>query len=726
MHQLLRLDGTHSCALIEFEAGRVPMWRHFGARIKHTPATTAWALGDVRRLPPGTMDHFDGIAVLPCFGNGSLQAPALVAHRDGQYAIQDLVAHRFETSATVDSQTLVLHLRESSANTDAAIEVTVTLCMHIASDVLRIQTVLTNAGARTLQLDQLAAGTLPIAASLPEIGHYAGQWAHEFQWQRRLVDSVGWQQTNRSGKTSHHASPSCFLLGSTTDDHQGQAIAAHLGWSGNHRLALDCNEDGSFLLQAGEWLAPGECRLAQGESLTTPPLYCTWTDRGINGATANLHRFTRSHILRWPTQTMPPRQVHLNTWEAVYFDHDAEVLFELAIKAAALGVERFVLDDGWFPGRPDDRSGLGDWWPDTQKYPDGLGPLISHVRGLGMSFGLWVEPEMVSPDSDLFRAHPDWALQSAGRPLRMGRQQLVLDIARTEVSDYLFTKLDTLLRENAITYLKWDMNRDLAHAEDAQGHMAYRRQVPALYALLERVHAAHPHLEIESCASGGGRMDLGVLRHTQRFWTSDNNDALSRVAIQSGAARLFPLETLGAHVGPAPAHSTGRSQSMDFRCAVALFGHMGVEADVRKLSHTDQAKLSRWIGIYKAWRNVLHSGTFSQGSTPHGVWWMVQSSTRCVLGVFTVEAPSSPHHAPLALAGFSADANDSADTAWRVRLVGLAGQERARGQSTAAWLESLQGEGVVYSAEELRHMGLALPNMNPESALVFSFELESA
>lgn len=666
------------------------------------------------------MDHFDGIAVLPCFGNGSSHAPALIAHRDGQHAIQDLVAHRFEESQSGDMRTLVLHLHESSPNAAQALTATVTLRMHVASDVLSIQTALTNTGSRMLQVDQLASGTLPIAAPLQEVGHFAGQWAHEFQWQRSRVDSTGWQQTNRSGKTSHDASPSCFLLGPGTTDHWGETIAVHLGWSGNHRLALDRNEDGSLLLQGGEWLAPGEVNLASGETLSTPALYCTWSDRGINGTSANLHHFTRQHILRWPAQAMPARQVHLNTWEAVYFNHDAAVLRALAEKAAAIGVERFVLDDGWFPGRPDDRSGLGDWWPDPAKYPEGLGPLIAHVCSLGMSFGLWVEPEMVSPDSDLFRAHPDWALHSQGRPLRLGRQQLVLDIARPEVSDYLFDKLDTLLRDNAIAYLKWDMNRDLAQAEDAHGRMAYRRQVPALYALLERVHASHPLVEIESCASGGGRMDLGVLRHTQRFWTSDNNDALSRVAIQSGAARLFPLEVLGAHVGPAPAHSTGRSQSMDFRCAVALFGHMGVEADVRKLGNAELACLTHWIAIYKTWRGVLHSGTFSQGSTANGVWWLVQTPTRCVLGVYTVQAPASPHHAPVLLHGFAAE------SAWRVRLIGMAGQERARGQSPAAWLDALQGAGVVHSGAELCHMGLSVSNMNPESALVFSFELESA
>jgi alpha-galactosidase len=272
------------------------------------------------------------------------------------------------------------------------------------------------------------------------------------------------------------------------------------------------------------------------------------------------------------------------------------------------------------------------------------------------------------------------------------------------------------LQQHPIAYLKWDMNRDLAQAEDADGRLIYGKQVTALYALLERVHAAHPAVEVESCASGGGRMDLGVLRHAQRFWTSDNNDALSRVAIQSGAARLFPLEVLGAHVGPAPAHSTGRAQSMEFRCAIALFGHMGVEADVRHLGAQDQHTLQSWITLYKAWRDVIHAGMFSQGRTANGVWWLVQTPDRCLLNVITTSAPSSTHHSPVRLPGLQGD------SPWKLRLLGMAGQERARGQSHAPWLAALRGDGVTASGDELCYVGLPVPNMNPESALVFSLE----
>jgi alpha-galactosidase len=716
MHQILQLDGTHSSALIEFKGGCMPTWRHYGAKLGATPLVHAWSATSLKRQPPGTMDRLDGVPLLSGFGNGFHFGNALLAHQDGRHGFQEFIGTGFEWENDSGICRLMIHLRDGTDDATAQLDATLTLTMHIASDVLTLETRLTHLGSGTLQLDQLASGTVGTSSQLQELGYFHGQWAHEFQWNRIAPGAAGWQVQNRRGKTSHETPSACFLLAPSADDHSGEVVAAQLAWSGNHSLAVDRQDDGSLALQGGQWFAPGELRLSSGDSFSTPKLHVTWSGQGINGASQNFHRFARQAVLRWPGRQMAPRPLHLNTWEAVYFDHDPAVLRDLAERAAALGLERFVLDDGWFPGRSNDMGGLGDWWPDPVKYPQGLGPLIAHVTSLGLEFGLWVEPEMVNPDSELYRNHPDWALQSAQRAPQLGRQQLVLDISRPDVAGYLFDKLHALLLKHPIRYLKWDMNRDLAQAEDALGHLVYGQQVTALYALLERVHAAHPELEIESCASGGGRMDLGVLRHTQRFWTSDNNDALSRVAIQSGAARLFPLEVLGTHVGPAPAHSTGRTQSIDFRCAVALFGHMGVEADVRQLSVADQAALQRWVALYKSWRDVIHSGVFSQGRTANGVWWLVQTKTRCLLNVITTVAPSSPHHAPLRLPCFAGEAQ------WNVSLKAKAGLERARATSTALWLDAIGHAGVVISSGELRNIGLPLPNMNPESALIFSLE----
>ena len=718
MHQLLRLDAPGISALIEWKPGRVPVWRHLGAALgPDTCLLETWAATDLQRLPPGTLDRLDGVPVFPGGGNGHHFAQGACLHAPGQGAVHEWVAHSFSRQDCATAQTLTLHLIDA-VNRGAALRAELELVLYQSCGVLSVRSTVHNPSAHTWALDHCPSACVPVAAHYADLAYCHGQWAHEFQWQRRPLGREGWSATNTRGKTSHEQHPSCAVFAAGADDQHGEVLLAHLAWSGNHQLGLQRQGDGSHALVGGVHFLPGEMALGPGQSWSSPPLLLAHSDQGWNGASQRLHAHARNQVLRWNGGAMRPRPVHLNTWEAVYFDHDPATLCELATQAAAMGIERFVLDDGWFPGRPNDRSGLGDWWPDPAKYPQGLGPLVEHVRALGMEFGLWVEPEMVSPDSALYRAHPDWALGSTGRALQTGRHQLVLDLSRAEVADYLFDKLDALLRAHPIAYLKWDMNRDYAQAENPQGQTVAAAQAPALYALLERLHAAHPGLEIESCASGGGRMDLGVLQHTQRFWTSDNNDAVSRVAIQHGAQRLFPLEVLGAHVGPAPAHSTGRSQTMAFRCAVALFGHMGVEADLRQLDAAERHTLQEGISLYKQWRAVLHGACQWQGRTAQGVWWLAAQADAALLGVFTTEASDTPHHAPLRLPLTALEGR------WRVRLLTQAGMERARGDAPAPWLQCLRGEGAVLSVAELAQVGLPLPLMNPESALVLSLTRE--
>eukprot|EP00903_Cladosiphon_okamuranus_P002613 g2611.t1 len=312
------------------------------------------------------------------------------------------------------------------------------------------------------------------------------------------------------------------------------------------------------------------------------------------------------------------RPIHYNTWEAVYFDHDHETLFNLANKAAEVGAERFILDDGWFGSRRNDKAGLGDWWPSKDVYPDGLGPLIKHVTDLGMEFGLWFEPEMVNPDSELYREHPDWILHAEGVEQVPFRSQFVLDLTRPEVSDYLFDHMHKLLSEHEISYVKWDMNRDVHHP-GSRGRPAIHQQTRALYALIERLREAHPDLEIESCSSGGARADYGILRRTDRIWTSDSNDALDRQRIQRGASHFFPLEIMGAHVGPETCHITGRRLSMEMRVATALFGHMGMELNLLEEAPANLEVLKAGLALHKQHRDLIHSGDFHRLDTPDHV-----------------------------------------------------------------------------------------------------------
>jgi alpha-galactosidase len=397
----------------------------------------------------------------------------------------------------------------------------------------------------------------------------------------------------------------------------------------------------------------------------------------------------------------------LNSWEACYFRHDESRILDLARAAAAIGAERFILDDGWFLGRNHDRAGLGDWVADPAKYPDGLKPLAQGVNALGLEFGLWVEPEMVNPDSDLYRTHPDWALHVPGAPQPTARNQLVLNLSLPEVEDYLFAALDTLLSDVPIAYLKWDHNRDLAPA----GGLG---QVQGLYRLLARLRAAHPDVEIESCAGGGGRIDAGIAAFTHRFWTSDNLDAVSRATIQRGFQAFFPPELMGAHVGASPAHATGRRHTLGFRAGVALPGHFGVELDPDKLPETERAELAGWIAFHKQWRHLLHLQTLLMGEGPDGLLWQASGDGNgWVLFVTRIAPPQDRRPQPLTLP-FLAGAGPV-----HARILARAGTLPHKGFGEPELLAALSGDGVTFPANWLAHAGLPLPPLLAESVAVF-------
>jgi alpha-galactosidase len=403
--------------------------------------------------------------------------------------------------------------------------------------------------------------------------------------------------------------------------------------------------------------------------------------------------------------------VLLNIWEAVYFDHDLGALSGLADLAAACGVERFVVDDGWFHGRRHDRAGLGDWWVDTAVWPDGLTPLIDHVRGLGMQFGIWVEPEMVNPDSDLYRAHPDWTLVDGRYPPVLGRNQLVLDLGRREVGDYLYTHLDVLLRDHDIAYVKWDMNRDLVAATSA-GRAGVHRQTLGVYDLFDRLRAAHPGVEFETCASGGGRVDFGIFERTERAWTSDSIDALDRQQIQRGFSLLFPPELMGSHIGSPRAHTTGRSHRLGFRSIAAMFGSLGIEWNLLTASERERAQLAEIIAVHKRLRPLLHHGEVVRLDHPdpcvmvHGV--VAANRSEAVFACTRLSSGPSLHTAPVRPVGL--DPAKMYDVA-PIRL----GDERwGTARRQPAWLE----DGLQMSGRQMAALGFSLPVLLPETSLL--------
>ncbi len=626
MTQFLTLHGTAVSLILELPEGEAPLWRYWGRRLPDGVALQP--IRASRPTPSFSLDFDQPLSLFPGLGVGWFGESALLAHRAGR----DWTFQATSSAVEQDGQTATMWLTDDVAK----IAVAITLNLDSQSDVLTVSTTLTNLGDAILDVQWLAAGVVPLPGDACEVHSFGGRHNDEFVPITDQLTRSTWRRENRRGLTSHACFPGAIVAAA------GATYGAQLAWSGNHRQSIEWIDDGRFQWQMGEWLAPGEIWLAAGESITTPEMLATC---GIdaNAVAQNFHSAIRQRIT-WPGGKMKPRPVHLNTWEGFYFNHDEAALMELADAGAAVGIERFVLDDGWFAGRNDDTSSLGDWWTDTAKYPNGLRPLAEHVTGLGMEFGLWVEPEMVNPDSALYRAHPDWALATPGRPGITARNQLVLDMAKPEVSDYLFDKIAALLKDLPITYLKWDHNRDLT---TAGAQPRYHKQVEAAYALMARLRAAFPHVEIEACAGGGGRIDAGIIRHTHRFWTSDNIDAVSRVSIQRGFLQFMPPEVMGSHIGASPAHATGRSQSMDFRGAVALPGHFGVELDVRKLDERDRTKLAEWIATYKAHRDRMHHGKVWQGDGDDGLLWQAHGDADGILLFVYRVAPQSHRHAPL-------------------------------------------------------------------------------
>ena len=583
-----------------------------------------------------------------------------------------------------------------------------------STGVLRIRSTLTNYAATPLDVNDMMTACLPVPDALTDIIGFTGRWTQEFTQDRVQRNAATYLRENRSGRTSHFSYPAILLAAADTNESAGEAYGFHLAFSGNHRLRVDSLTDGRVLASLGALLLPGEVRLAPGESFASPEIVAAYSGAGVSGLSRKFHDHVRAKLLR-PAMRAKPRPVHYNTWEAVYFDHDVAKLKELATRAAEIGVERFVLDDGWFGGRRNDQAGLGDWTVSRDVYPDGLGPLVEHVTGLGMEFGLWFEPEMVNPDSDLYRAHPDWVLGLEGVEQVPFRSQLALDISRPEVADYLFNAIDAILRDHDIRYIKWDMNRDLSHPGGQGGTPRALAQVQALYDLLDRVRAAHPNVEIESCSSGGARADLGVLAHSDRVWTSDSNDALDRQIIQRGASFFLPLEVLGCHVGPAKCHVTGRRLSIDMRAATALMGHMGLELNLLTERAANLDVLKSAITLHKKHRALMHNGDlFRIDTAPQllasGV--VARDKSEAIYSVAYIASDAKVLPGRLRLDGLDPERQ------YRLQLMWPTNWQAVKGPSAIETL-NLTGEGATFSGAALMHHGLQLPHAFPETCLLF-------
>ena len=629
-------------------------------------------------------------------------APAISGHRNGEdfsplFSMKDFRAT--ETSLVVTGLDEVAELE---------IETTFEFA---AAGVLLTATKVTNLGSGDYVLNELA-NYLPLPDRANESLDFSGRWVKERQPVRRQIEPGVISREVREGRSSHDYTILQMAMTAGASFRHGEIWAMGLMFSGNSKHTIEQLQSGRKSISAGELLMPGEVILAGGQSHQGASVAVYYSEQGIDGLTDRSYRWLRQRA-NHPTK-IRPRPLTLNVWEAVYFDHDLTRLTELAKVAKQIGVERFVLDDGWFGSRRDDTKGLGDWTVSDAVWPNGLQPLIDVVKENGMEFGLWFEGEMVNPDSDLYREHPDWILSAGGRVPPTGRGQLVLDLTIPDCYQHIFGQVDQILSDYEISYIKWDHNRPLVEPGSA-GRAAAHAQTEAIYRMFRELKQNHPGLEIESCASGGGRIDLGMAHIADRFWVSDCNDALERQYIQRYTQIAIPPEMLGSHIGPTESHTTGRVHTLSFRAITALFGHAGLEWDITKTTDQEREHLKNWVSYYKQNRELLHSGQMVRVETNdltsfvHGV--VSTDKRQAIFAYVTLAAQSASRPNAILIDGLDPDQE------YLVKAVFPAGKPVFIERTSAKWLD-----GVRLSGKALAQIGLRPPTMFPENALLIEIE----
>lgn len=675
-----------------------PQLVYFGDALPSSTASESLYMSAQQGIANAMFDQPAPISLVPEAGRGWLQAPGVEASAEDR----PVWSMRWSLLEVKDTQLgWTIALQDSIAG--------LKLVLHIAlleSGLLSQKIQLINQCAGQVTVHRLAC-SMPIDSQCTELLSFYGRWCQEFQQQRIDWQST-WLQENRSGRNSHANFPGVILGSRGFSEQHGQVYGAHLAWSGNHRLRADYTIEGHRFVQAETLYLPAEVVLAEGESVSTAEFLVAHSSHGLNAMSQYFHQEAKHR-----TRITKPRPVHLNTWEAFYFDHDIEQLKKLAKAAHEVGVERYILDDGWFKGRNDDTSALGDWFVDAQKYPHGLMPIIDYVKSLGMEFGLWFEPEMINPDSDLYRAHPEWVLALPQYDDVLARNQLVLNLAHADAYAYVKNRLWSLFEEYPIDYVKWDMNRDYCQPGGLIAPQAVA-QVNALYGLLYEINQAFPQMEIESCSSGGARVDFGILNYTKRFWVSDCNDALERQSIQRGFSYFFPPEVMGAHIGPTKSHTTSRIHDDAFRAGTALFGHFGIEWNLLEVSEQQKADIRQWISHYKAFRDILHNGKHWRLPSADGraqtQWALSQNALQGLAVYCQLAMPKQAQPLVVYLPELLAEQD------YHIKVVAHSPLPAHLMKALPAWWQ----DSLILNGASLALHGLQMPVMDPESLLLLS------
>jgi alpha-galactosidase len=707
----LRASGTS--LLVELSDGSMPHVLHWGRDLGDLAEADLEAVSAAAGAGVGSnaLDERVRLTMLPEHGLGWPGLPRLSGSRRGQAWSPRFTVVSAATEPAESGGSLRVDSHDPALLLHVSIEVEMT-----TGGLLRLRATVTNQHQeQDYDLEGLVLA-LPVPLDATELLDFTGRHNRERSPQRQPFTVGTRLRDSRRGRTGHDAT---LILAVGQDGfgfRSGGVWGVHVAWSGNHRTYAERLSNGMGVIGGGELLLPGEVRLAPQGSYQGPWIYASYGD-GLDQMSERFHHAVRQR----PGHAANARPVILNTWEAMYFSQDLEKLKRLADAGAKVGVERFVLDDGWFRNRRNDRAGLGDWYVDEQVWPDGLHPLVDHVRSLGMQFGLWVEPEMVNPDSDLAREHPDWILSTGDRLPVPGRFQQVLNLARPQAWKYILERLDDLVETYSIDYLKWDHNRDLVDAgRSPGGEPGVHEQTLALYRLLDELRARHPGMEIESCSSGGARADLGILERTDRVWGSDTNDALERQAIQRWTQMLLPPELVGSHVGPPTSHTTGRTHTTSFRAATALFGHFGIEWDLTSATAEEMNDLARWVAVYKQMRWLLRSGRVVRGdhadpaNLVHGV--VAQDGSEAIYALVPVTTSVFAPGGRCRLPGLVPTA--------RYRVRPLPPGDRPSGIDAVRQPLWIEAGGVTLPGSVLAHSGLEFPIFHPEQALLLHLTRE--
>ncbi len=580
----------------------------------------------------------------PTYTGMKFTEPAiLLAFDDG---VRDLIL-RFEEAEIKPGEIpeLLFYLREDFY----LLRLTLRYRLFEAQDLIERSVTLANLGEKPLTITRIFSATwhLPPGDGY-RLTHLSGRWIDEMHLRREPLTQGIKVLESRRLTTSHHHNPWFAVDDGTADEDQGKVWYGALAWSGNWKLEAEVTDFASTRIHLGlnDW--DFAWRLNGGEIFTTPASLAGYSQSGFGAASRNLHDYVRERLL---PHGKTLHKVLYNSWEATLFDVDERSQSELAEIAASLGVELFVVDDGWFHGRNHDRASLGDWWPDEKKFPNGLKPLIDKVNGLGMDFGLWIEPEMVNPDSDLYRAHPEWVIHFPNRPRSQGRNQLILNLARRDVQEYLIDKIGVLLDANPIAFIKWDMNRNVSEPgwpdAPAEPRELWVRYVLGLYRVWDELHRNHPHVFWQSCSGGGGRADLGILSLADQIWVSDNTEATARLSIQEGFSALFPAITMEAWVTDAGKDII----PLEFRFHVSMCGSLGIGAHLGRWTSAERKEAAKWIETYKSIRSIIQLGDQyrlrpAQGSPFPAVQYVSKERRESVLFAFRTYVPE-PAQLPL-------------------------------------------------------------------------------